>query len=87
MIIQSPPHQDHQDALNIFIQTTTIEEAHSVLQQYPNLLSDQADLLLSSIITTARKQGQESIAQALDERRDFIREVRHELSEKEEKEK
>lgn len=74
---------DIQEALNAFIQTGSMEEAQKIIQQYPALLSDQADLLFSSIIQSARKQGHEITAQALDERRDFIRNVRTVLSEKE----
>ncbi len=74
---------DIQEALNAFIQTGSMEEAQEIIQQYPVLLSDQADLLFSSIIQSARKQGHEITAQALDERRDFIRNVRTVLSEKE----
>jgi len=73
-----------QVALDAFIQTTTMEDAQKVIQQHPDLLSDQADLFFSSIIQSARKQGHEMTAQALDERRDFIRSVRAIRSEKEE---
>ena len=81
MTTQSSPPLDIQAALDAFLKTTTMEEAQLVLHQYPNLLSDKADLLLSSIIISARKQGHETTAQALDERRNFIRSVRGELSE------
>jgi hypothetical protein len=73
-----------QQALDIFLQTASIEEAYQVLQQYPILLSDDADILFSSIIHLARQQEREQTAQALDERRDFIREVRAELEQKRE---
>jgi len=66
-------------ALDFFLQTTSFEEAEQVLRQYPILLTDEADLLLGSIIHLARQQEREQTAQALDERRDFIREVRGEL--------
>jgi hypothetical protein len=84
METDSSHHQDLQVALDAFIQTATMAEALEVIQQYPVLLSDQADLLFSSIIDSARKQGHEITAQALDERRDFIRNVRQEQSEKKE---
>ncbi len=83
MEIQSPKPQKLQVILDTFIQTTTMEEGLKVIQQHPTLLSDQTDLLLSSIIHTARQQGKEETAQALDERRDFIRSVRQDLSQKE----
>ncbi len=70
--------QSLQAALDAFIQTTGMEEAMQVLQQHPELLTDPADLLLSSIIHSARQQGEELTAQALDERRDFIRSIREE---------
>jgi hypothetical protein len=73
-----------QQALDIFLQTASIEEAYQVLQQYPILLTDDADILFSSIIHLARQQQREQTAQALDERRDFIREVRTELEQKRE---
>jgi hypothetical protein len=78
MEIELAKPQDMQAALDAFIQTTTMEEALQVLDKYPNLLEDNADILLSSIIDNARKQGHELTAQALDERRDFIRSVRQE---------
>jgi len=65
-----------QFALSQFLQTETFEEAQQVLEENPELLSDQIDLLLSSLIHDARQQGQGSTADALDERRHFIREVR-----------
>ncbi len=70
-----------QVALNAFIQTATMEDAVQILQQHPELLSDQADLLFSSIIHSARQEGHEVTAQALDERRNFIRSVRQEIEE------
>jgi hypothetical protein len=79
MATQSPlQEQPLKNALDVFIQTANMEEGLQVLQRYPELLSDQADLLLSSIIHSARQQGHEGTAQALDERRDFIRNVRQE---------
>jgi len=66
-------------ALDAFIQTSTMEQAVDIIEQHPYLLSDQADILLASIIHTARQQGQDLAAQALDERRDFIRSMRQEL--------
>jgi hypothetical protein len=78
MDIDSPDPQELHTALDAFIQTTTMEEGLLVLDQHPDLLGDQADLLLAEIINNARKQGHEQTAQALDERRDFIRSVRQE---------
>lgn len=69
-------------ALDAFILTSTMEEGLKVLQQYPELLSDQADLLFSSIINSARKAGHETTAQALDERRNFVRNIREETEKK-----
>ena len=68
-----------EECLAAFLQTTTLEEAYTLLHRHPVLLSDQIDLLLSAIINSARQQGQEQTASALDERRDFIRSVREEL--------
>jgi hypothetical protein len=82
MATQLPHQEDLQVALDAFIQTPSMEDALEVLQQYPDLLSDQADILLSSIIASARKQGHEMTAQALDERRDFIRSVRQDIEQK-----
>ncbi|MCK5718546.1 MAG: hypothetical protein KAH84_01205 [Thiomargarita sp.] len=65
-------------ALDLFIQTENMETALQILEQQPILLEDEADLLLSSIIHKAQKQGHESTAQALDERRNFIRNIRQE---------
>ena len=82
MPTQSPHEQELNVALEMFIQTTTREAGFNILQQHPELLEDNADLLLSSLIDSARKQGHETTAQALDERRDFIRSVRQELLDK-----
>ena len=73
--------QELNKALNAFIQTTTMEEGVEILKQYPSLLTDEADILLASIIHRARGQGHEQTAQALDERRNFIRDLRQEQEE------
>ena len=83
MNVESTQPSELQLALNVFLNTMTLEEAYQVIQQHPILLTDQADLFFSSIISSARKQGHEETAMALDERRDFIRSVRQELSEDE----
>jgi hypothetical protein len=75
----SEGHDDLSMALTQFLETTTLEQAQGVLQQNPALLTDEVDLLLSSIIHTARQQGLEEAALGLDERRNFIRSVRLEL--------
>ncbi len=72
-------------ALHAFIKSTTMDEGLQILKKYPELLSDDADILFSTIIVNARKQGQETTANALDERRDFIRSVREEFEENVEK--
>ncbi|KHD11520.1 hypothetical protein PN36_07135 [Candidatus Thiomargarita nelsonii] len=82
MTSDSSHHQGLQAAVDAFIQTPSMEEALKVLQTYPDLLTDQADILLASIITSARQEGHEITAQALDERRDFIRSVREEIDPK-----
>jgi len=66
-------------ALHAFIKSTTMDEGLQILKKYPELLSDDADILFSTIIVNARQQGQENTANALDERRDFIRSVREEF--------
>ena len=66
-------------ALHAFVQSTTMDEGLAILKKYPELLTDEADLLFSTIIVNARQQGQENTANALDERRDFIRSVREEF--------
>ena len=83
MNVESTQSSELQLAFNTFLNTMTLEEAYQVIQQHPILLTDQADLFLSSIISSARKQGHEETAMALDERRDFIRSVRQELAENE----
>lgn len=65
-------------ALEALMKTETMDEAYLILEQYPDLLTDQVDLLLSSIIHSARQQGHEETVMALDERRDFLRSVREE---------
>jgi hypothetical protein len=79
MTEKSSSHQDIQAALGAFIRTDRLEEASSVLEEYPILLSDQADVLFSLVIDSARKQGHEDIASALDERRNFLRNVRQKI--------
>jgi aromatic ring-opening dioxygenase LigB subunit len=83
MNVESTQSSELQLAFNAFLNTMTLEEAYQVIQQHPILLTDQADLFFSSIISSARKQGHEETAMALDERRDFIRSVRQELAENE----
>lgn len=70
---------DLQAALEQFIQTATMEEAYQLLKDCPILLTDQADILLSTLISNAHQQTREDIAMALDERRDFLRSVREEI--------
>ncbi len=67
-------------AIDAFIQTTTMEEALEIVEQYPELLTDKADILFSTIISNARQAGHDTTVQALDERRDFIRGIREEKS-------
>ena len=83
MNVELTQSSELQLAFNAFLNTMTLEEAYQVIQQHPILLTDQADLFFSSIISSARKQGHEETAMALDERRDFIRSVRQELAENE----
>jgi len=71
---------DLYQAIDAFIQTTTMEEAVVVIEQYPDLLTDGADILFSTIISNARQAGHATTVQALDERRDFIRSIRAEKS-------
>jgi hypothetical protein len=79
----SEGHDDLSIVLTQFLKTNTLEQAQGVLQQNPALLTDEVDLLFSSIIHTARQQGLEETARGLDERRNFIRSVRLEQGEKE----
>ncbi|MFK5969118.1 MAG: hypothetical protein QM487_03210 [Candidatus Marithrix sp.] len=65
-------------AIDIFVQTTTKEQAIDVIKQHQELLTDKADIAFSTIIHNARQQGHETTAKALDERRDFIRSIREE---------
>ncbi|MCK5876258.1 MAG: hypothetical protein KAG43_01385 [Candidatus Marithrix sp.] len=65
-------------AIDAFIQTTTLEEAVAIIEQHQELLTDEADILFSTIISNARQQGHEDTSKALDERRDFIRSIREE---------
>lgn len=68
-----------QAALEAFIGTSTLEQALQVLKDYPQLLTDQADILLSTLINSARQQDRAEIVSALDERRNFLRSVRENL--------
>lgn len=79
----SEGHDGLSIALTRFLETTSLEQAQGVLQQHPVLLTDEVDLLLGSIIHTARQQGLEETVLGLDERRNFIRSVRLELEGKE----
>ena len=67
-----------QQALEKLIKTATMEEAQQLIEQYPELLTDRADLFISTIMDSALKQGHEQVAHALGERRDFLRSVRSE---------
>ncbi len=68
-------------ALEAFLQTQTLEDAEAIIDQYPNLLTDEIDLFLGSVISDARKKGQEEMAMALDERLEFLRSVRQDTEE------
>ncbi|HHB92755.1 MAG TPA: hypothetical protein ENK59_06045 [Thioploca sp.] len=71
-------NQQLYQAIDAFIQTTTKEQAIEVIDQHQELLTDKADIAFSTIIHNARQQGHETTANALDERRDFIRSIREE---------
>ncbi|MDM8565525.1 hypothetical protein QUF74_07715 [Candidatus Halobeggiatoa sp. HSG11] len=75
--MENQPSELYQ-AIDAFIQTTTMEEAIEIIEQHQELLTDNADILFSTIISNARTQGHENTAKALDERRDFIRSIREE---------
>lgn len=73
--------QDLKVAFELFMHTTTLEEAYDILKKYPELLTDSSDIFLSRLIHEARQQGRHDIVMLLDERRNFIRSVRQEFEE------
>lgn len=79
------PSSDLKTVFEIFIQTTTLEEAYDILKKYPQLLTDESDIFFSRLIHEARQQGRHEVVMVLDERRNFIRSVRQELEEAKDK--
>ena len=71
MSTDQPDYQAMSPTFWAFIDATT-SEAKNILQQYPELLSDQVEKQLKQLIQDARARGQEKIAQTLEERRTLL---------------
>ncbi|HHH41554.1 MAG TPA: hypothetical protein ENK56_06070, partial [Chloroflexi bacterium] len=59
-----------------FIQADTWAESRSIVEQHPELLSDEADALLDQLIEAARVQGDESAQRTFEEHRALLRRCR-----------
>lgn len=68
--------QTIQSALQQLLQISTPQEGIKVLLQYPELLTDQADLLFSNLIEQARGQARGTFVRVLSGLRDLAQEVR-----------
>lgn len=68
--------QTIQSALLKLLQASTPKESVKVLRQYPELLTDQADLLFSNLVEQARGQGRDTFVRVLTGLRELAQEVR-----------
>jgi hypothetical protein len=68
--------QTIQSALQQLLQISTPQEGINVLLQHPELLTDQADLLLSNLVEQARGQGRGTFVRVLSGLRELVQEVR-----------
>ncbi|WP_287910895.1 hypothetical protein [Chloroflexus sp.] len=62
--------------LNEFITANTWNESQRIVEQHPELLSDEADELLSHWLEAARSQGDASAVRVLEEQRALLRRCR-----------
>ncbi len=63
-------------AIGAFIRCRTEAESQRVVEQHPELLSPEADILLEQRIVAAREQGRADIERLLAERRTLLRRCR-----------
>ncbi len=59
-----------------FIQAETWDQTRRVVEQHPELLSDEADRLMATLIEAARVQGDDQAVQMFDEHRNLLRRCR-----------
>ena len=64
------------NTLQQFIQARTWADSRRILEQHPELLSDESDNLLARLIAAAREQGEEDGERLLAEHRDLLRRCR-----------
>jgi len=68
-------------ALEKLLAAKTPEESISILQQHPELLSEQADIMLDNLIHHAREQGNDDDAQLLSHLREILQSIRQAIAE------
>ncbi|MDM8560205.1 hypothetical protein [Candidatus Parabeggiatoa sp. HSG14] len=57
-------------------EATTPLESITVLQQHPELLSEEADMMLDKLIHHSREQGNEVVVQLFNQHREILKSVR-----------
>ncbi len=63
-------------ALQSFIQAETWGKSRRILEQHPELLTDEADALLEQLIQTARERNDENARQLFEQHRNLLRRCR-----------
>ena len=64
------------ETLQAFINADTWAESRRILDDHPELLSDEADALLAHLVEAARAQGDERARRVLEQHRDLLRRCR-----------
>jgi hypothetical protein len=79
-------NQEQLDALwatfpKLFKATTPLESI-TVLQQHPELLNEEADMMLDKLIHHSREQGNEVVVQLFSQHREILTSIREGIAQK-----
>ncbi len=83
MSVEQPDFQAMSPAFWAFIDAKSLEEAGNILQQSPELLSEQIEKQLEHMIQDTRVRGQEKITKILEERRALLQTIKQSQKEEE----
>jgi hypothetical protein len=64
------------ETISAFIQAKTWDEKRRIVEQHPELLTDEADALLGQLITAAQEQGNENTRQLVEQHRTLLHRCR-----------
>jgi hypothetical protein len=64
---------------------TTPEESIAILQQHPELLSEEADMMLDKLIHHSREQGNAEVVQLFSHHREILQNVRESIAQEQSK--